>query len=52
VPASDAIGQAIHALDWLTNRGATQIFWKYCSTFDLTDSGNSNFFEKVFRLPS
>ena len=39
-PVEDAVAQALQALDWLRAGGATQIFWKYCSTFDSTPSGN------------
>ncbi|AXS83336.1 3-oxo-tetronate kinase [Marinobacter sp. Arc7-DN-1] len=39
-PAQRAIGDSVAALKWLQRRGAHQIFFKYCSTFDSTDSGN------------
>ncbi|MEL6509758.1 MAG: 3-oxo-tetronate kinase [Pseudomonadota bacterium] len=39
-PVEDAVAQALQALDWLRAGGATQIFWKYCSTFDSTPDGN------------
>ena len=39
-PVEDAVAQALKALDWLRAGGATQIFWKYCSTFDSTPDGN------------
>ena len=40
IPAEDAIGQSLAALAWLRARGAEQILFKYCSTFDSTDEGN------------
>ena len=39
-PAADAIEESLAALEWLQSRGAKQIFFKYCSTFDSTDEGN------------
>ena len=30
----DAVAQALQALHWLQSAGATQIYFKYCSTFD------------------
>ncbi len=39
-PVEDAVAQALQALNWLRAGGATQIFWKYCSTFDSTAEGN------------
>ena len=39
-PAADAIEESLTALEWLQSRGAKQIFFKYCSTFDSTDEGN------------
>ncbi len=39
-PAEMAVSQAREALAWLKNAGATRFFWKYCSTFDSTPSGN------------
>lgn len=36
----DAVKWSLGALDWLQARGAQQIFFKYCSTFDSTDQGN------------
>nr|WP_204115143.1 3-oxo-tetronate kinase [Shimia biformata] len=35
-----AVGQSVEACRWLTQQGAGQIFFKYCSTFDSTDQGN------------
>lgn len=40
VPAEDAVAQSLAALKWLQARGARQFFFKICSTFDSTDSGN------------
>ena len=40
IPADDAIGQSLRALDWLQSQGAEQIVFKYCSTFDSTEQGN------------
>nr|WP_163503491.1 3-oxo-tetronate kinase [Halomonas socia] len=39
-PAPDAVADSLAALEWLEARGARQIFFKYCSTFDSTDAGN------------
>ncbi|MEL6450645.1 MAG: 3-oxo-tetronate kinase [Pseudomonadota bacterium] len=35
-----AVAQSRAALDWLKAQGCTQIFFKYCSTFDSTAQGN------------
>ena len=40
IPVADAVRQSLAALDWLKARGAQQIFFKVCSTFDSTDAGN------------
>ena len=40
VPAADAIAESLAALAWLQARGARQIYFKYCSTFDSTPAGN------------
>jgi 3-dehydrotetronate 4-kinase len=40
IPAADAVAQSLAALDALRRRGARQIVFKYCSTFDSTDAGN------------
>ena len=40
VPADDAIEQSLHALRWLREQGAQQIYFKICSTFDSTPQGN------------
>lgn len=39
-PVEQAVGESIAALEWLCEHGAKQIFFKYCSTFDSTPSGN------------
>jgi 3-dehydrotetronate 4-kinase len=39
-PAERAVAESLAALDWLQARGARQVFFKYCSTFDSTDAGN------------
>lgn len=40
IAASDAIVQTLASADVLREAGAHQLFFKYCSTFDSTDSGN------------
>ncbi|PXX95375.1 3-oxo-tetronate kinase [Halomonas sp. LBP4] len=40
VPAEQAVADSLAALEWLQARGARQLFFKYCSTFDSTDAGN------------
>ena len=40
IAASEAIDQSLAALAWLRAKGARQILFKYCSTFDSTDAGN------------
>lgn len=39
-PVADAVTQSLAALEWLRARGARQIVFKYCSTFDSTPKGN------------
>lgn len=39
-PVTDAVEQSLKACDWLVARGAEQIIFKVCSTFDSTDKGN------------
>ncbi|MEM8630890.1 MAG: 3-oxo-tetronate kinase [Pseudomonadota bacterium] len=39
-PVAEAVGQSLTSCDWLKARGAEQVFFKYCSTFDSTDKGN------------
>jgi uncharacterized protein YgbK (DUF1537 family) len=40
IPADQAIRHSLAALAWLRARGARQILFKYCSTFDSTERGN------------
>ncbi len=40
IDAADAVAQSLAALEWLRAQGCRQFFFKYCSTFDSTDSGN------------
>jgi uncharacterized protein YgbK (DUF1537 family) len=40
IPPADAVAQSLAALRWLQARGAQQIYFKYCSTFDSTPEGN------------
>jgi uncharacterized protein YgbK (DUF1537 family) len=40
IPSGEAIAQSLDALKWLKAQGATQIYFKYCSTFDSTPAGN------------
>lgn len=40
IPAGEAVEQSLEALRWLRAAGASQILFKYCSTFDSTDAGN------------
>lgn len=40
IPASEAVAQSLAALGQLQAAGARQFLFKYCSTFDSTDSGN------------
>jgi len=40
IPAADAVRQSLEALAWLRQAGATQFYFKYCSTFDSTAAGN------------
>lgn len=40
VPVAEAVAQSLAALQWLQAQGAQQIYFKYCSTFDSTASGN------------
>ncbi len=35
-----AVAECRAALDWLRRAGAKRFFWKYCSTFDSTPTGN------------
>ena len=40
IPAADAVEHSLRAVHWLRAKGATQIFFKYCSTFDSRPDGN------------
>ncbi|MGE5171259.1 MAG: 3-oxo-tetronate kinase [Rudaea sp.] len=40
IPSEEAVTQSLTALQWLRAQGATQIYFKYCSTFDSTPQGN------------
>jgi uncharacterized protein YgbK (DUF1537 family) len=40
VAAAEAVAQSLAALSWLRARGAAQIYFKVCSTFDSTPAGN------------
>ena len=40
IAPSDAVAQSLAACAWLTQQGARQIYFKYCSTFDSTEQGN------------
>jgi uncharacterized protein YgbK (DUF1537 family) len=40
VPAAEAVAQSLAALRWLQAAGARQFYFKYCSTFDSTATGN------------
>lgn len=39
-PVDEAIAVTRKAANWLMARGASQLYWKYCSTFDSTPDGN------------
>jgi len=39
-PVGEAVSDALAALEWLQAAGAERFFWKYCSTFDSTATGN------------
>jgi uncharacterized protein YgbK (DUF1537 family) len=39
-PVKSAVSESLAACRWLINKGARQIFFKYCSTFDSTTKGN------------
>lgn len=40
IPAADAVAQSLASARALLAAGASQLFFKYCSTFDSTDAGN------------
>ncbi|MGW0713081.1 3-oxo-tetronate kinase [Streptomyces sp. NPDC002643] len=39
-PAAEAVEESLAAQRWLWSKGAAQIYFKYCSTFDSTPKGN------------
>ena len=39
-PVAEAVAQSLAAARWLRAQGATQIYFKVCSTFDSTPQGN------------
>jgi uncharacterized protein YgbK (DUF1537 family) len=39
-PVADAVCESLAAARWLRAAGATRIYFKYCSTFDSTPTGN------------
>ena len=39
-PVADAVAQSLAAARWLRARGAAQLYFKVCSTFDSTPAGN------------
>jgi uncharacterized protein YgbK (DUF1537 family) len=39
-PVEEAVSLSLAAAAWLRAKGARQLFWKYCSTFDSTPRGN------------
>ncbi|GGY98110.1 3-oxo-tetronate kinase [Streptomyces poonensis] len=39
-PADEAVADSLAAQRWLWSKGAAQVYFKYCSTFDSTDRGN------------
>ncbi|MCW8383517.1 3-oxo-tetronate kinase [Streptomyces justiciae] len=39
-PAEEAVADSLAAQSWLWSKGAAQIYFKYCSTFDSTPHGN------------
>jgi len=40
IPAEQAAALSLEALKWLQDKGAEQVYFKYCSTFDSTPRGN------------
>ncbi|MEW2555993.1 3-oxo-tetronate kinase [Streptomyces zhihengii] len=39
-PADEAVADSLAAQRWLRSKGASQVYFKYCSTFDSTPQGN------------
>ena len=40
IAPQEAVARSLAALDWLLAQGCSQIFFKYCSTYDSTAQGN------------
>ncbi|WP_104046132.1 3-oxo-tetronate kinase [Arthrobacter sp. ZGTC412] len=40
LPAEDAVAESLRAASWLQEHGASQLYFKYCSTFDSKPEGN------------
>lgn len=40
IAAADAVNQSVRTLRWLIETGCRTVFFKYCSTFDSTETGN------------
>lgn len=40
LPSDVAVAQSLEALEWLKKQHCEQYYFKYCSTFDSTESGN------------
>ena len=40
IDSGDAVRQSLNAATWLRARGTTQLYFKYCSTFDSRPEGN------------
>lgn len=40
LPAEDAVTESVRAASWLKEHGASQLYFKYCSTFDSKPEGN------------
>jgi len=40
IPAAEAVAHSLEAARWLRSRGAKQLYFKVCSTFDSTPAGN------------
>ena len=38
IDPKEAVAQSLQALEWLLDQGCEQIFFKYCSTFDSTET--------------
>jgi uncharacterized protein YgbK (DUF1537 family) len=40
-PVGEAVSDSLSAMDWLRRHGSDRFYFKYCSTFDSTNQGNS-----------